>query len=356
MSSGGVAQLVAVGSQDAFITGKPEVSFFQSTYKRHTNFAQVVDRQIIQGTPSPGGMSTIRFERRGDLLGFVYLVANDGTKTLSTGDWTELISSVELYIGGQLIDTQDSNFCEHIAPLVFSQNIAKSGLGGGHNGDGNPSYFYPLRFWFCENSQSALPLVGLQYHDVEIRIYWGSSFTVAGGSTVVGWDAYAQYIFLDAAERDHMTKNPQNMLITQLQKMPPSGLTTQEIVFNHPIKYLVSCPAMNPSSTNALVSDSNRIIVQINGTDIGDYKFATPNYTDVMMYYFSPFSFTSQDVFLFPFCLECAKLQPTGSLNFSRLDSVRIVSQSLPINDAIYGVNYNILRIEKGQAGLMYTN
>lgn len=361
MSSGGVSQLVAIGAQDAFITGKPEVSFFQSTYKRHTNFAQVVDRQIIQGTPTPGGMSTIRFERRGDLLGFVYLVANDGTKTLAPEDWTQMISSAELYIGGQLIDAQDSNFTERIAPLVFSQNISKSTIGGGHNGPGVTSSFYPFRFWFCENMQSALPLVGLQYQDIEIRIYWGSTFTFtpsgsgATPQTVLGWDLYSQYVFLDETEREHVMNKTQTMLITQVQKMPPSGLKTQEIVFNHPIKYLVSAP-VDPTVPSALTSESNKIVVQINGTDIGDYKYAAPNYTDVMMYYFSPFTQTDNNVFLFPFCLDVAKLQPTGSLNFSRLDSVRIVSQTLPFADVIYGVNYNILRIEKGQAGLMYTN
>jgi hypothetical protein len=359
MSSGGLSQLVAIGAQDAFITGNPEVSFFQSTYKRHTNFAQVIDRQMIQGTPTPGGMSTIRFERRGDLLGFVYLVANDGTKTLAPEDWTALIDSAELYIGGQLIDRQDSNFTERIAPYVFSQNISKSTLGGGHSGPGATSSFYPFRFWFCENMQSALPLVGLQYHDVEIRIYWGSTFTFTPSGTTtpqtaIGWDAYSQYVFLDQSEREHVMTKTQTMLITQVQKMPASGFKTQEIVFNHPIKYLVAAP-IDPAAS-ALTSESNKIVVQINGTDIGDYKFAAPNYTDVMLYYFSPFTLTDNSVFLFPFCLDVSKLQPTGSLNFSRLDSVRIVSQSLAITDVIYGVNYNILRVEKGQAGLMYTN
>ena len=47
--SGGIAQLVAVGAQDAHLVGKPEVSFFQSIYKRHTNFSHVVERQVIQG-------------------------------------------------------------------------------------------------------------------------------------------------------------------------------------------------------------------------------------------------------------------------------------------------------------------
>ena len=64
--SGGIAQLVAVGAQDAHLVGQPEVSFFRSNYKRHTNFAQTVERQVIQGNPSAGGMSTVRFERKGD--------------------------------------------------------------------------------------------------------------------------------------------------------------------------------------------------------------------------------------------------------------------------------------------------
>jgi len=32
------------------------------------------------------------------------------------------------------------------------------------------------------------------------------------------------------------------------------------------------------------------------------------------------------------------------------------MSEDLPINDPIYAVNYNILRIENGMAGLLYAN
>ena len=53
--SGGIVQLVAVGAQDAYLSGKPEVSFYRSSYKRYTHFANSVERQLIQGNPSPGG-------------------------------------------------------------------------------------------------------------------------------------------------------------------------------------------------------------------------------------------------------------------------------------------------------------
>jgi hypothetical protein len=56
-----------------------------------------------------------------------------------------------------------------------------------------------------------------------------------------------------------------------------------------------------------------------------------------------------------PFCLDASKLQPTGTCNFSRMDSARLVSDAA-INGAVYAVNYNILRIQNGMGGLLYAN
>ena len=82
--SGGIAQLVAVGAQDVHLVGQPEVSFFRSTYKRHTNFSQTVERQVIQGNVSNSGMSSVRFERKGDMLNYVYWLPINPVVTNST--------------------------------------------------------------------------------------------------------------------------------------------------------------------------------------------------------------------------------------------------------------------------------
>jgi hypothetical protein len=95
----------------------------------------------------------------------------------------------------------------------------------------------------------------------------------------------------------------------------------------------------------------------VNGTDLADYKYATPHFTQAPSYYYVPFSGSNlSSYFIVPFCLDTSKLQPTGTLNFSRLDSFRIVSQSLNITNTVYGVNYNILKIQNGMGGLMYSN
>ena len=348
--SGGIAQLVAVGAQDAHLVGNPEISFFRSTYKRHTNFSQTVERQVIQGNVSNNGMSTIRFERKGDLLSYVYLVPNDGSAAqgYSAADWRTKIAKVELLIGGQVIDDQDSTYSTLIAPILSATNSSKS-VAGDLFGGANTSRFYPLRFAFCENLQTALPLIALQYHDVELRITWGSA------AATDKWDVYANYVYLDTNEREWFAANPQNMIITQVQKATASATKIQELNFNHPVKYLAAGKA---SALNVL-NDDNKLKLQINGTDVADFKFADPNFSHVPLYFNTTNSSkpaTLKTLFVYPFCLETGKLQPTGTLNFSRLDSARILNDTRDSDDDIYAVNYNILRIENGMGGLLYSN
>ena len=340
--SGGIAQLVAVGAQDAHLVGQPEVSFFRSNYKRHTNFAQTVERQVIQGNPSANGMSTVRFERKGDMLGYVY-ISNRGANITS---WSGQVAKVELLIGGQVIDEQEYDFSATLAPTVMNQTYAKSTAAFSEK-------FYPLRFSFCENAQSAIPLIALQYHDVELRITWGSS-----GSLKDDFEVYAQFIHLDTDERTALSSTPQNMLITQTQKAIASTSKMQELNFNHPIKCLVAADG----SALSIAADANKMKLQINGTDVADFKYVDPNYTAVTSYYHTT---SSKDAgaagendkfFLYPFCLDTSKVQPTGSLNFSRLDSARLVNDTANSDDDIYAVNYNVLRIENGMGGLMYSN
>ena len=343
--SSGIVQLIAVGAQDEHIIGEPEISFFTSTFKRHSNFSQSLEKQTIQGAVKNNSMSTIRFERNGDLLGYTYFSIDDNNRAVDIQKWRTIINKVELLIGGQVIDTQDVFFTEKIAIDMCAQNVSKSS-NGPHPGASARSYFYPLRFFFCEGPQSAIPLVALQYHTVELRIYWGPD---AGNYNV---ESCANYYYLDNEERGIMASRQHDILITQVQKSIPSGELIQELTFNHPVKY-ISCS--NTDSESALTSIDNKIKMSINGTDIGAYKFAKPHYVDIMSYYHTNFG-TSPDCFLYPFCLNTSSLQPSGSLNFSRLDSVKIHSETKPLIDPIYAVNYNILRVNNGMAGLMYAN
>jgi Major capsid protein N-terminus/Large eukaryotic DNA virus major capsid protein len=339
--SGGEMQLFAIGSQDVYLTESPEISFFQSSYKRHTNFSHVVSRQVLQGTPSPSNMSSVRFERKGDLLSYVYLTKKDSSGNQVrfndiNQDETSEFEYIELLIGGQVIDTQDCNFMRNISKLIVSSS----------NKSARNTYeemFLPLQFWFCQSWQSALPLIALQYHDVEIRIHWKEP-----GDYV--YECWADFIFLDNLERQDMASRAHTILMYQVQKQLPSGGNIQNLVFNHPIKFL--------ASSENLVSntESSTIVLQINGVDIGEQKTYTPHYDYIPNYYTTPNLSANPFGFLYPFCLDTSKIQPTGSLNFSRIDSARFISSETFDKAPVYAVNYNILHVENGMGGLKYAN
>ena len=174
--SGGVVQLVAVGPQDAWLTGKPEVSFYRSNYKRYTHYSNSVERQVIQGTPIAGGISTIRFEKKGDLLSYVYLTVRDSNGAQMVNlDWTKVIDKVELLIGGQIVDTQDIEYMTDIEPITGAQNYSQRYLNLNSTSFNNQkNTFLPLKFFFCKDWSVCLPLIGLQFHDVEVRITWST--------------------------------------------------------------------------------------------------------------------------------------------------------------------------------------
>ena len=343
--SGGITQLVAIGAQDAWLTGKPEVSFFRNNYKRHTNFAHVVQRQVIQGAVNASGMSSIRLERRGDMVSYVYLTKKNSSTGAQIAFTNNDIDHIDFLIGGQVIDTQTNEFMDLIADAFLSSTQNKSSFT--NSSVGTTGLAYPLRFWFCENWQSALPLIALQYHDVEIRIYWASTV-----STTSIFEAWANFVVLDVVEREDFASRTQNHLVYQVQKATPSGNKTQNLVFNHPVKFIAGTVDVSGEKTNTM-------LLQINGVDIGEQKAITPHFSHVPNYYTVPFTNGGTNQFLIPFCLETSKLQPTGTLNFSRIDTARLVSTTnftSSLLGTLYAVNYNILKIENGMGGLLYAN
>jgi len=287
-------------------------------------------------------MSTIRLERKGDLVSYVFLTAKfAGVSNTFTAGTNSDIKKVELLIGGQVIDSQTDNFITKVADPYLVSSLTKAAA--------SPTDFYPLHFWFCENYQSALPLVSLQYHDVEIRIIWNKPQV---GFT---YECFADFIYLDTTERKQLAQGSQDILIYQVQESTGMSGRVHDIQFNHPIKFL--------AASEKICDDETLLRFQINGTDVGESKLYTPHFNLVPQYFHCQYITSStKEAFLYPFCLDTNKLQPTGTLNFSRLDSARLMIDSSNKTFAdgdtqiLYGVNYNILRIQNGMGGLLYAN
>jgi hypothetical protein len=116
---GGLLQLVALGAQDAYISGNPQITFWKGLFKRHTNFAMEPFRINFTGQPNWGTKQSATINRNADLLYSTYLEVHlphydTSSTTRKSAVYNNdqfalgynLLKYVELEIGGQLIDRQ----------------------------------------------------------------------------------------------------------------------------------------------------------------------------------------------------------------------------------------------------------
>ena len=365
--SGALIELVSTGVQDTYITGNPEVSFFRQAYKRHTNFAIKPVRLNPIGSIQASSTISLKIPSKGDLLSHMWIDLGTGTidgSGISAN--TDKPAFFELYIGGQLIDRQDATFVTYLwhkflsdssaKPFAFQTNL----LGTGVKNDFGNSNFIPLQFFFC-NGSCSLPLVALQYHEVEVRITFSSS------SPPADMTFWAHYILLDTTERKMIVDKPMELLVEQVQKIPYSGTLTapkfELNLLNHPVKCLIWSDITAPSLT------TNNVQLYLNGTEVFETRMPDRYFSHVQSYYGSEFGSDlmkggSDDVSgffakMYSFALKPSKHQPTGSCNFSRLDSAILdlaTVQNATNAFVLYALNFNILRIESGLAGLAFSN
>ena len=415
--AGGLMQLVAYGAQDVYLTGNPEVTFFQAKYKRHTNFAMENIEQTVNGTAANSGRVSVTVARNGDLVGDMYLELESdiaATATAEAGDcnWVaeRAISSVELSIGGQRIDKHYQKWWRLYSELYLDE--AKKATWGKMTtaADGSTVYL-PLVFFFNRNPGLYLPLIALQYHEVRIDIDLASDFDTFLNKSV--FKVWANYVYLDTEERRRFAQKGHEYLIEQVQHtgtdtVDASATKQVRLSYNHPVKELVWCfsntaaksslwnfTAKNLVTEVALESDQTADNLDSNcyvpisnlGTPMYATKLSSEAYTEENAGQLETFKLVlnGQDrfkeqkgkyfnqvqaynhhsgcpapgVYSYSFALKPEEHQPTGTCNFSRIDNAQVavkMAAGTATSMHMFATNYNVLRIQSGMGGLAFSN
>jgi hypothetical protein len=343
-------QLVAMGAQDVYLTGNPQITFFKVVYRRHTNFSkEAIKQEFNGGAAGTGGTCTLA--RNGDLVQEIYV---QGTSA------KPVIVTAEVEIGGQKIDKHYAAWLT-IYDELFDENAGlKTALAPSSGG------FVPLRFWFNRNPGLALPLIALQYHEVKIIVVG-----TAGCNNLL-----VNYLYLDTDERRRFAQVSHEYLIEQVQHTGVESIATAgaaadvnksiTLTFNHPVKALF-WKGLTHHADTAVASYKAKL--QLNGHDRASEQ-GNLYFTGVQPYegglrhnHPATTALTPAHAGMYSFCLKPGEHQPSGTCNFSRIDNARLVlnikggatgmtSQSL----YVFALNYNVLRIMSGMGGLAYSN
>ena len=412
---GGIIQLAAYGASDIYLTGNPQITFFKVVYRRHTNFSIETVEQSFNGTPDFGRRTMCTIARNGDLVSRMYLKVTlpalnqtqsgtDGTATYqgyvnSIGN--ALIKSAEIKIGGQVIDKHYSEWMEIWSELNIDNSLMDgykemvgkydSNVSLETNATAERTYYVPFMFWFCTNPGLAVPLIALQHHDVTVNMEFRdlteltkSDVTIttpqnSGGTvaSITSATLYTDCIFLDVEERRRFAQKSHEYLIEQVQFSGTESISASSenhistLNFNHPCKELFwvitrdANTAISTSTGNDIFnfsaggSDSfNTTQLLFNGMD----RFVTQNaaYFRTVQPYNHHTRIPKKHLYTYSFSLRPEEHQPSGTCNMSRLDTVSMkFTFSSGILDSklnMYTVNYNVLRVMSGMAGLAYSN
>ena len=286
---GGIMQLVAYGAQDIYLTGNPQITFFKVVYRRHTNFSMETIKQNISGQSFIGidnvnNKATVTISRNGDLVMGVFVLAKqrDSNNTVGLcGD--SIVEDVEIEIGGQRVDKHFKEWNQIWSELTTS--VSKTDgykyMSGSFNnnlitgGDTKQDMIrYPLNFWFCRNPGLALPLIALQYHEIQLKFTWGvgiynssknDNLTRTSQSLTSQHDVevWCDYVYLDTDERRRFSQVSHEYLIEQLQIQKEKDVSSASFKLNleHPIKEIIwTTPTDRPMT-------DHKIKFSINGHD-----------------------------------------------------------------------------------------
>ena len=373
--SGALIQLVSKGVQDVYLNSEEGHSFFRMKFARHTNFSQAPKfiKTINENDKS------ITIPVLGDIINSLWCEGNAVASNLFYN------STVDLYIGGQKIDSQHYDYFSEIWPNYMADSMIKAENFTNKQNPGGLPNFLPFHFFFCDHG-AFLPLIALQHHQVELKINFDETQFAGFSEEDKQIKVYGNYIFLDKEERESLVKRQMDFIITQVQKAEfpletvadnktqSGGYNDVDLsIFNHPVKSLFfgfGTSSVNFPNDRFTFKNAD---IQLNGTSL--LENMSPIYFHVAQNYYKSKYGTINYVFptdvtfdtryfVYHFCLNASEYNPSGTCNFSRLDNAKLILRGAekgslrPSNQPlfVYAVNYNVLRIRDGLAGILFGN
>jgi Large eukaryotic DNA virus major capsid protein/Major capsid protein N-terminus len=333
-----------------------------------------------------------------------------------------LISAVEYEIGGSRIGRHESEFLDMLSELTlpaekqsgFYTMIGKYDsaiydLFDNSFSDGRTLYI-PLQFPFCRSPSLALPLISLVFHELKLNFEFrdytqliksnvsiSSLVDQRGLTPSLDINLWATYFFLDTIERRRFSVAPLEYLIEEVQTIgtapiiidptQSSNLTRRvQLPFSHPVKEILWAYNQSNSYNQTLVPSQYATLgndyfntelpnplfgqdpiasanIQINGSD--RYAARTGTWHRLVQTYSHHTRCPAKKIYVYSFCLQPEDLnQPSGSINYSRIDSSYLVFTLNPgmISAAfsgrinVYATSWNVLRIASGMGGLVFVS
>ena len=399
---GGLTQLIAIGAPDVFLIGDPQKSLWKRNSVRRTNFAV----ESIENTFDLrfGEPTFINIKRSGDLVkNCVLEITMKRSSTESFYPAEQFIKSVTVVIGGQDIEiiTDFPNW-SRVHDELFNDTEMRSANYRMQNfrNDDPPgairTFYVDLPLFFTKYLSTALPMIALQYHDIQLKISFNEPYNIPGLDPVYIPQVrfYTDYVFLDRLEREYFVSTPHEYIIEQLQTVTftpkiADYVTTAvyDLPFNLPTRYIIWFYKSNlhgqyttsniQFETNEAFAPMFKSVLKCNGLD--RFTERPGGYFNLVQSTQALGQAASAGIYMYSFGVKANEQDSAGTMNFSRLDMVSLsitskAATAASISDildmsttletgltkfngiTVFARNYNVLRVMDGMGGVLFAN
>jgi hypothetical protein len=330
--------------------------------------------------------------------------------------WNELTHTIDKQYS---FDRMTGNTEDFIAPKALQPKVIvdNNNLAYSFYPDATPTrpsikgrrLYIPLDFWFTKDNTSALPLVALQYQNIDVTIelrsimelyqvydyqqgeyispltymgrYPGTDVSISrflayggGGPSTVQLNAYldCNFIFLDTIERNYVATSNPDYLIERVYRNEMGGVVGNQVVdltISNPIKEIfwvlrrrdanvhndwTNYTSVRPETMGFPILDSAKLLW--NGLERFELKPAA--YFNVLQPYQHHSTSPREGIYCYSFALFPEKTQPSGSFNASMISKIQLmvslINNTNEYDLFIYSMYYNIFRVISGTGQMVF--
>ena len=387
----GRLNIAATGIQDQWFTGEPEFSYFLMNFRRHTKFSVEAIETPFDGDIDYDTIIECRIpQNKGDLIRSMMLkfTLPDPTGTEDSGYevryrksiGAQIIKYADLVIGGQVIERLTGDYIYMYDQIHNNKDDIDQTLYflTGHDDyihvHADWEYNILLPFYFFRHPSLAIPVCALTKQLVEIRIQFKKLEDVTlqyktatdiidppadVSSSIKEVSLVTDFYFVTEDERNFLLTRPIEYVITQLQlsrfkfkagESKKSGMLN----FKNPVKEMFF---IAESEDVYKLCPIKHVSMKFNNNTIIDADNLMLSYEQPLKYYTGV---TGNNFGVYSFSMKPETYHPTGQVNMSRISHnlLELELESPDVNFAhdvsIYAINYNVLRINSGLAGLKF--
>jgi hypothetical protein len=374
-------QLAVTGYQDTFLTGDPQLSYYQKVFTKRAGYTSELLRIAFDSDIRFGGSSicTLDNDTCDIITGFYLNFSFPSSQSVPQDAGHAYIERVDLLVGGQTIVSMTGEIMAILSDVTDEQRTREnydkilkrsvSQLSYGTSSSTN-SFYVELPF-FGRSYSNSFPLLALNRHTIQVRLFIREQSELEN-PPLPKVELLLQAMYIDQEHKNFFLGRQLDYVIKQYQlarvNLKDLNRISFKTLFENPVKEFVMV-VQNDSGTDGVFDYSShksttytsylndqviQWIMLLNGQKYFDLDQITMRVIQPYEHYIQT---PNYKVNIFNVGQDTSDT-PSGTINMSRISNqtfqINLVDSDITRKLRLYAVNYNIFRCQGGLGGTLF--